>query len=385
MNSKKYLMGILALVMTLFHSPLSAQPRQRPWSETTARQFIHRYADPDEIRWGTQDNSFTWQAGYLMNALEHLWRWTGDEAYLNYIRKYVDQNVDAEGRLRQFRPDALDNFIPGCACLLLYELTGEQRYARAAETIRRGFDDYPRFDNGMFWHSARIRQVWVDGVYMGQIFLARYAKTMGHPEDFAEVVRQMHGITALCAKPDGHFVHAWDEKGCSPEVWSEGMGWLAVLWADVFDYLPEDLPEREELISQLRRMCGGLKASQDPRTGMWCQVVDKPLEAGNWNETSGTGMFLYLIQRSIDRGFISSEEYQDVADRACAGLVQKAVVNSDGFVNLLDCSSIGVKRSYEEYISQPREVSTFAAYGSFLLGTGLWEHRPGYMAQDLVL
>ena len=153
------------------------------------------------------------------------------------------------------------------------------------------------------------------------------------------------------------------------------MGWLAVLWADVFDYLPEDLEGREELVETLRKMCSGPKASQDPRTGMWCQVVDKPLEAGNWNETSGTGMFLYLIQRSIDRGFISAEEYQDVADRAYAGLVQKAVVNSDGFVNLLDCSSIGVKRSYEEYISQPREISTFAAYGSFLLGTGLWEHR----------
>ena len=382
MKSKSYLLGILALAMMLCHFPSFAQPRARIWSETTARQFMHRYADPDEIRWGTQDNSFTWQAGYLMNALEHLWRWTGDEVYLGYIRKYVDQNVDAEGRLRQFRPDALDNFIPGCACLLLYELTGEQRYARAAETIRRGFDSYPRFDNGMFWHSARIRQVWVDGVYMGQIFLARYAKTMGHPEDFAEVLRQMRGITALCAKPNGHFLHAWDEKGCSPEVWSEGMGWLAVLWADVFDYLPEGLDGRDELVETLRKMCSGLKASQDPRAGMWCQVVDKPLEAGNWNETSGTGMFLYLIQRSIDRGFISAEEYQDVADRAYAGLVQKAVVNSDGFVNLLDCSSIGVKRSYEEYISQPREVSTFAAYGSFLLGTGLWEHRLGSVLPD---
>lgn len=374
MDMKRILLA-WTLAALLLPAALLAQPRARIWSETTAKQFMHRHPDPAVISWSTENNSFSWQAGYLMNALEHLWRWTGDQAYFDYIRRYVDWHVDAEGNLRQFSPTALDNFIPGCACLLLYEQTGEERYARAAETIRRGFDDYPRFDNGMFWHSARIRQVWVDGVYMGQIFLARYAKTMGHPEDYAEVLRQMRGITALCAKPNGHFVHAWDEKGRSPEVWSEGMGWLAVLWADVFDYLPGDLAGRDELIAQLRQMCSGLKASQDPRTGMWCQVVDKPLEAGNWNETSGTGMFLYLIQRSIDRGFIPADEFQDVADRAYAGLVQKAVVNTDGYVNLLDCSSIGVKRSYQEYISQPHEVSTFAAYGSFLLGTGLTEAR----------
>ena len=372
----KRILSACVLLLAAASGLLSAQPRERIWSETTAKQFIHRYADPDEIRWGDQDNSFTWQAGYVMFAMEHLWRWTADPVYLDYIRKYVDQNVDGEGRLRQFKPDALDNFLPGYACLLLYELTGEPRYARAAETIRRGFDAYPRFDNGIFWHSARIRQAWVDGVFMGQIFLARYARTMGHPEDFAEVVRQMSGITALCGKPDGHFVHAWDEtRGAYPEVWSEGMGWLAVLWADVFDYLPQDLPGRAQLLERLRLMCRGLKASQDPRTGMWCQVVDKPDAPGNWNETSGTGMFLYLIQSAIQRGFIPAEEYAGVVERAYAGLVTKAVVNTDGFVNLTDCSSIGVKRSYEEYIAQPREISTFAAYGSFLLGTGIFEHR----------
>ena len=160
------------------------------------------------------------------------------------------------------------------------------------------------------------------------------------------------------------------------------MGWLAVLWADVFDFLPEDQPGRAELLERLRLMCSGLKKSQDPRTGMWCQVVDKPQAPGNWNETSGSGMFLYLIQRAIDKGYIPAEEYQPVADRAYGGLVTKAVVNSDGFVNLTDCSSIGVMHSYEEYIAQPREISTFAAYGSFILGTGVYEHKIGRIARD---
>ncbi len=42
----------------------------------------------------------------------------------------------------------------------------------------------------------------------------------------------------------------------------------------------------------------------------------------------------------------------------------------------------GVIRSYEEYIAQPREISTFAEYGSFILGTGVYEHRIGRISQD---
>lgn len=50
-------------------------------------------------------------------------------------------------------------FTPLLLLLVLCSTANAQ--ARSwSETIRRGFDAYPRFDNGMFWHSARIRQVW---------------------------------------------------------------------------------------------------------------------------------------------------------------------------------------------------------------------------------
>ncbi len=357
----------------------------RLYSEEVARSFIISHPDPDVIRWGSQDNHFTWQAGYIMLAMEKLWRMTNDSTYLNYIRRYVDQNVDAEGGVHNFNPHALDNFMPGYACLLMFELTGERRYARAAETIRRGFDDYPRTAYGMFYHSRSIPQVWVDGVFMGQIFLARYAKTLGHPEDFAEVMRQIQGLVSLCGRDDGLFYHGWAEQGKaewakevdhhSPEVWSEGLGWGAVLLADVFDYLPEDLSGREQLMENLQRLCQGLKTCQDPQTGLWCQVVDKPTAAGNWNETSGTGMFIYLLQTAINKGYVTAAEYQSVVDRAYKGIIRKAIRNNDGGYNLIDCSSIGIKGSYQAYISQPREISTYTAFGSFIIGTGIVEHN----------
>ena len=40
-----------------------------------------------------------------------------------------------------------------------------------------------------------------------------------------------------------------------------------------------------------------------------------------------------------------------------------------GLVDILDCSSIGVKLNFADYISQPKEVNTFAGVTSFILGT----------------
>jgi len=106
---------------------------------------------------------------------------------------------------------------------------------------------------------------------------------------------------------------------------------------------------------------------------MWCQVVDKPSDPRNWNETSGTGMYIYLLKSSIDRGFISAGEYTHVIMKAYEGMVQKAKTNANGFIDLLDCSSIGIQNSTEDYFNSPREVSPFGAFGSFIISTSAVE------------
>jgi rhamnogalacturonyl hydrolase YesR len=108
---------------------------------------------------------------------------------------------------------------------------------------------------------------------------------------------------------------------------------------------------------------------------MWCQVVDKPNDPRNWNETSGTGMYIYLLKRSIDRGFIPDEEYAPFVLRAYAGIVKKAKTNDQGFIDLIDCSSIGIQNSTEDYFKSPKEVSPFGAFGSFIISTTCLEFK----------
>jgi hypothetical protein len=57
-------------------------------------------------------NHFSWQAGYVMFAMEKIWKATGNPVYYNYIKRYVDQQVDehAEDEHRNEQPRA---FAPG--------------------------------------------------------------------------------------------------------------------------------------------------------------------------------------------------------------------------------------------------------------------------------
>jgi len=376
---------IIALAEFLCCAP-AAQAAPTNYSVAVARSFIERVPDPNNIHWVGQNNSFSWQAGYIMFAMEKMWRSTGDAAYFNYIKKYVDLHVDDKGNAPRFSSNALDNFLPGYAITFLYEQTKEEKYKIAANHVRNGFLNYPRNSDGSFWHGDWAKhQLWVDGVFMGQMFLARYGGTLGDSADaFGEVAKQMKLALQHCQKPNGLLLHGWDESkqaswanketGLAPEVWSEGLGWYAVLIADVFDFLPKSHPDYPVLMSALQKLCAGLKEAQDPKTGMWCQVVDKRGQPGNWNETSGTGMYLYLLKKAIDKGYISSDEYSPVVRKAYEGIIQKTRRNDKGLIDLIDCSSIGIQNNYQAYISQPKEVSTFAAFGSFIIGTCIMEN-----------
>lgn len=354
------------------------------WSVKTADSFIAEFPCADSIHWVGQSNHFSWQAGYMMYTMEKLWRLTGDEKYFNYIKKYVDDQVDEEGNIPDFKPDALDNFLPGYSILLMYEVTKAEKYKKAAETIYSAFQSYPRNEDGGFWHGEWCKhQMWVDGIFMGQIFACRYAKTMGESAAFDLVTQQMSMGLGHCLKENGMLLHGYDETksaswanpetGMASEVWSEGMGWFTNLLVDVFDYLPESNPQYEYLRSVLVKVSEGLAQVQDSSTGMWCQVVDKPYEPSNWNETSGTGMFIYFLKKSMDKGYINKDEFEPLVQKAYKGVIKKAVTGDDGFIDIIDCSSIGVQNDYQAYISQPKEVNTFAGISSFILGTSSME------------
>jgi rhamnogalacturonyl hydrolase YesR len=348
-----------------------------------ANTILARYPDPLTIPY----KKWCYVHGYVLAAFEKLHAYTGDPKYLAYIRKYVDAQVAVDGSVPAFTGESLDDMMAGTTIVALYEKTGEARYLRAARRIREAFDDYPRNSNGGFWHGRSLpHEMWIDGVFMGQMFLTRYAAAVGDRDYcFDEAVRQIVTLAERCRKGDtGLFLHGYDESksvawadgvtGLSPEVWSEGLGWYALILVETLSLLPAAHAGREQVLGILRGLVEGLARTQDSATGLWYQVVDKGDRPDNWHDTSGSAMFVYAIQRAIELGCVSAERYTPVVRKGYDGILTKATVGKDGLVDIRDaCDGLCVQRSYEDYVNYPKTLNAKEAVGSVLWATTIVE------------
>jgi len=226
--------------------------------------------------------------------------------------------------------------MAGTMVVAVYEHTADLKYRLAAAKIRQAFEDYPCNSDGGFWHARSLpHEMWIDGVFMGQMFLTRYGAVIGDRDYcFDEATRQILILASHCRKGDtGLFLHAYDESrnaawtdpatGLSPEVWSEGLGWYALVLVESLMVLPLDHPSRPQVVKILLTLVEGLRKTQDANTGLWYQIVDKGDRPDNWHDTSGSAMFLYTIQRAIDLGFVGAEKYGLSSKEDTRGLFQK--------------------------------------------------------------
>jgi rhamnogalacturonyl hydrolase YesR len=377
--------------------PAKADDAPSSWAVATAETIMRRYPDFRTAYF----KPWTYVHGYDLYGFEMLYRSTGDKKYLDYIKGYISQMVDDQGNLhyvdRKTEKDTpvsltnLDNMMTGNLVVAMYEYTHEDRYRLAAGRIRKALDDYPRNSDGGFWHAKSLQgQMWIDGVFMGQMFLTRYGKSIGDADYcFDEATKQIAVFAKHCRKGDtGLFYHAWSESpkttkwadpetGLSPEVWSEGLGWYALILVETLAVLPEDHPRRAEVLDILRGLAAGLKRTQDAKSGRWFQVVDKGDQPDNWTDTSGSAMFVYCLQRGIDLGLLSKDEYGPVVAKGYQGIVANAKVNDEGLVDVSSaCDGVGVQKDYAHYVNYKRVVNAKEAVGGFLWATAIVE-KPG--------
>jgi rhamnogalacturonyl hydrolase YesR len=378
-------------VLLLIGSGGATAQQPRYWSVALADTLMKRNtgAPADSL------TQWSYWKGYTLDGFEMLWQSTGDQRYLNYIKQQVDPSIDRDGNLVNVKLDSLDNAMEGNIVVGLYEQTHDKRYRVAATQIRKMFDTYPRNSDGGFWHNPRLDgEMWVDGVFMGEMFLLRYGDSIGNRKHcFDEAVRQITIFARHAAKGDsGLYYHAWAAQpdgaqhkvgwadpatGLSSDVWSEGLGWYALVLVEALHRLPEGYPGRADVLDIYQRLAAGLKRAQDPASGGWYFIVDKPGGKGNFIDTSGSAMFTYSIERGIELGLLDGKEYAPVVTAGYRAITHNARINSDGLVDIVGaCDGVGVQNSYADYVNFKRSVNAKEAVGGFLWATAIVE-KPG--------
>lgn len=339
-----------------------------------AETVMARYPDFRTAYW----KDYTYVQGYMFEAMDRLGQLTGNDKYTQYIKMYMDYFVDEEGNYQGGALTNLDNFMTGSAFCTLYKRTGNERYKKAALQILEAVADYPQTD-GQFWHGNKSPNMWVDGVFMMQMFLIRCAQYVGEADYCLDIAcRNVLAAARHLQRSNGLLLHAWttqSEKvkwadkrtGLSPEVWSEGMGWYALVVPELLAVLPEEHAHYDEVLSVYRRMIKGLKQTQDVNTGGWFMVVDKKENPLNFIDPSGTAMFVYSIQRGIDLGLLDSKEYAPVAKRGYQCLFSFVRVNDRGLLDVIGaCDGVTVKPDFYTYVTLDKVLNAKEAVAGIL-------------------
>lgn len=331
-----------------------------------ADSIIAKYPDPDTIT--TKQWEYT--NGVIFAGMDKIYKNTNDKKYFNYIKTWVDKYVDSTGNISPIRTGhTLDIIQPSNLLFTLNTYGNDARYKLCATLTRNKYNNFPVNTEGGIWHKTNYpNQMWLDGQYMAIPFIARYgdrfaAKGADQDYCYTTAVTQLKLIATHTYDPKTKlFYHAWDQSkvaawanpttGVSPEFWSRATGWYAMALVDTLEYIPRDYPGYQDLKDILGNLAEGIKNVQDPKTGLWYQVLDKGDRPDNWLETSGSAMFVYALKKASDKGYIS-KSYADVAARGWEGVKTKVVTNTDGTMVVKGTApGMSVQVDYANYVNK---------------------------------
>lgn len=386
----------MAGLVALFTIPVScATQRSGPAKSSGASplEWSQRLADSEMSRLG---DSLAWKSGSKAKwdyttglftfALLKLNGQANDPQDVTFAEDTIGSFITPDGKIDGYKPrdETLDNIAPGRAVLALWQITHDNRYRTASALLRKQLETQPRTSDGGFWHKQRYpHQMWLDGLYMAEPFYAEYGKLFDEPADFDDVSRQIRLVDEhTYDSKTGLFYHGWDESksqpwannitGTSSNFWGRAIGWYAMAMVDVLDYFPTHHPERAQIIATFRKLCAGVVKYQDPKTGLWWQVVDQGDRNGNYLEATASSMFVYAMAKGINDGYLP-RSYRTSVLRGYHGIIDHLIRDDgNGKWSLTHCCSVaglgyGRDGSFAYYVGEPVVDNDLKGIGPFIL------------------
>ena len=311
--------------------------------------------------------------GCMITALLQMSQITGEEKYFDFAEGFIDYYVANDGSILGYDVEKynLDDLNEGRVLFELYRRTGKEKYRLAIEKQKAQLVGQPRTCTGNFWHKLIYpNQIWLDGIYMAQVFSTLYSKEYGG-KDYSDMLNQIKNVNKYMQDKDtGLYYHGLDcsktifwadkESGLSKNFWLRSIGWFTVALIDIIEIV-DDNDAKDELCRIFSDLIRSITAFRD-ESGLYWQVVDKPHKEGNYLETSGSSMIAYAMLKGARLGVIDSS-YAALGKETFDGICERYLkVSEAGELNLGGIclvAGLGPKNntrrdgSYEYYISEP--------------------------------
>lgn len=393
----KTVIKLILFALLLSAQVMLANGQTRPLSERMAATVMRLWKDSVGTEAGKQEK-WSYEQGVVLKGVEGVWRNTADENYFKFIQHTMDRFVNDDGTIKTYKlaDYNIDNVLNGRVLLLLYEVTGQDKYRKAAALLREQLKTHPRTSEGGFWHKKIYpSQMWLDGLYMGEPFYAEYASKFHEDADFDDIARQFI-LMELHAKDTrtGLLYHGWDESrkqrwanpqtGLSANFWGRAVGWYAMALVDTLNYFPKGHPKRGSLVAILKRLAVAIQRYQDSKSGLWYEVLDKGGAEGNYLEASASCMFVYALAKGVRQGYLPAS-YFKIAQKGYRGITTQFIeTEANGQVNLKGTVSVAGlggnpyrDGSYQYYLSEKVVTNDPKGMGAFLMASAEMERAAG--------
>lgn len=330
---------------------------------------------------------WNYEYGFFMTGTYILGKQKGRKDFTDFAQSWIDNFIQEDG----FKPGVykmheykLDDILPGRLAILLHQDTKEPKYKVVVDTLMLHLSKQPKTAEGGYWHKEiYTEQMWLDGIYMADVFATQVAKAYGKTSYFDEAALQIKLIYEKTLDPvSGLMYHGWDasknpvwahpERGTSPEFWGRAIGWYLMALVEVLDYIPADHPERADLVKIFRDLSQAVLNYREKSSGLWYQVLDKPGKEGNWIETSCSAMFAYAYAKGVRQGYLDAS-YLKVARDTYSKLIQhyvfedgSGVLHFDQTVKIGTLNPKNSKGDYEYYIGTERRINDYKGLASLL-------------------
>ena len=347
---------------------------------------IERYVErimaestPDKPLWNIEKihqgkiNGWNYIDGCMMIALLNMYKITGEKRYYDFAENFLDYYVFEDGSLRGFEEADynLDNICEGRVLFDVYKMSGKEKYRKAIETLYGQILRQPRTFEGNFWHKAIYpNQVWLDGLYMAQVFYSKYTAEFENGAHYDDILNQFRTVRAKMYDPaTGLYRHGYDasktafwagEDGCSRNPWLRSLGWFSAALIDVTDNV-DSADFRAEMTTIAKELAENLLPYIDAESGMLWQVPNQIGREGNYPETSGSAMVAYFYLKGARLGILD-KSYAPVGEKIFQSICDRYLTETDGKLNLGGiCLVAGLgpennrrrDGTYEYYISEP--------------------------------
>ena len=326
--------------------------------------------------------------GCMTTSLLEMYKTTGERKYLEFVISFVDYYVSEDGSILGYDPRkySTDDVSESRILFDLYKYTGNEKYRKAIELAHSQILTHPRTKEGNFWHKAIYHdQVWLDGLYMMQVFYTRYQSQYGG-KDYGDIIRQFQNVRRLMFDEEKRlYYHGYDssrtlfwadkDTGLSKNFWLRSIGWFLVALADVWDYMDGDGDGRAVIAGIFKEAIDGILIYQDKDSKLFWQVPNYPDREGNYLETSGSAMVSYALLKGSRLGILPSS-YSEIGLDVFNGIVREKMSEENGDLNLKGiCLVAGLgpenntrrDGSYKYYISEPVVENDAKGVGPFIM------------------